>query len=150
MSEIKSDPRLEAWRLFITLHAKIIEIIDADIQAAGGIPLQHYDVLIELFEAEGKQLRMYDLARRVALSRSSITRFVDQLAQQEFLTRRTDPEDRRGSYAVLTEAGEAALRESWPAYREAIERHFGSFLNDAEAALIVQGLGRIHAAINNK
>jgi len=144
MAEIKSDPRLEAWRLFITLHAKIVEIIDADIQAAGGIPLQHYDVLIELFEAEGKQLRMYELAQRVALSRSSITRFVDQLAQQEFLTRKTDPEDRRGSYAVLTKA------ESWPYYREAIQQHFGSFLADEEAVLMAQALERMHVAIDDR
>lgn len=136
--------------MFITLHAKIIELIDADLQAAGGIPLQQYDVLIELFEAEGKQLRMYELAQRVVLSRSSITRLVDQLAKQEFLTRKMDPEDRRGSYAVLTEAGEAALRRSWPFYREAIQRHFGAFLADDEAAIIAQAFSRIHAAIDDE
>lgn len=149
MSEIDSDPRLDAWRLFITLHAKIIDIIDADLQAAGGIPLQQYDVLIELFEAEGKQLRMYELARQVVLSRSSITRLVDQLAQEGFLTRRTDPKDRRGSYAVLTEVGETALRRSWPFYREAIQRHFGSYLADEEAVVIAEAFSRIHAAIND-
>lgn len=134
--------------MFITLHAKIIEIIDADLQAAGGLPLQQYDVLIELFEAEGKRLRMYELAQRVVLSRSSITRLVDQLAQQGFLTRQIDPDDRRGSYAVLTSAGETALRNSWPHYREAIQRHFGAFLTGDEAAVIAQAFGRIGAAID--
>lgn len=136
--------------MFITLHAKIIELIDAELQAAGGIPLQHYDVLIELFEAEGKQLRMYELAQRVVLSRSTITRLVDQLAKQGLLTRKTDPEDRRGSYAVLTEAGERALRGSWPFYREAILRRFGSFLTDDEAALIAQVFSRIHSVIDDE
>ncbi len=136
--------------MFITLHAKIIELIDAELQAAGGIPLQHYDVLIELFESEGKQLRMYELAQRVVLSRSSITRLVDQLAKQGLLTRKTDLEDRRGSYAVLTEAGEMALRGSWPFYRAAILRHFGSFLTDDEATIIAQGFGRIHSAIDDE
>lgn len=149
MSEIDSDPRLDAWRLFITLHAKIIDVIDADLQAAGGIPLRHYDVLIELFEAKGKRLRMYKLAQQVALSRSSITRLVDQLAEQGFLMRETDPEDRRGSYGVLTEAGETALRESWPFYRKAIQRHFGSYLADEEAVVIAEAFSRIHAAIND-
>ncbi|MDX1520839.1 MAG: MarR family transcriptional regulator [Anaerolineae bacterium] len=147
MTEIKNDLHLEAWRLFITLHAKLIELIDADLQAAGGIPLQHYDVLIELFEAEGKQLRMYELAQRVVLSRSSITRLVDQLAEQGLLTRRTDPADRRGSYAVLTETGEAALRGSWPIYRNAIRQRFDSFLTDEEAATMAQAFGRIQAAV---
>ena len=114
----------------------------------GYSPHTQYDVLIELFEAEGKALRMYELAQRVVLSRSSITRLADQLADLGFLTRRTDPEDRRGSYAVLTEAGETALRSSWPLYRDAIQNHFGSFLADEEAAILTQVFGRIHAALD--
>ena len=47
-----------------------------------------------------------ELARRVVLSRSSITRLVDQLEQQGMLARQPDPEDRRGAYAVLTAVGE--------------------------------------------
>jgi len=148
MSEITSDIRLDAWRMFITLHAKIIELIDADLQAAGGLPLQQYDVLIELFEAEEKRLRMYELAQRVVLSRSSITRLVDQLARQDMLTREIDPQDRRGSYAVLTEAGEAALRQSWPLYREAILRHFGAFLSNDEAQTLFDAFTRMHSAVD--
>lgn len=138
--------RLDAWRLFITLQAKIIERIDADLQAAGGLPLQQYDLLIELFEAEEQRLRMYELAQQVVLSRSSITRLVDQLAGQGLLARETDPADRRGSYAVLTGAGEAALRQSWPLYREAILRHFGQFMSEAEATTLVEVLERLHTA----
>jgi len=93
---------------------------------------------------------MYELAQRVVLSRSSITRLVDQLAKQGLLTRRTDPEDRRGSYAVLTKAGEMAVRKSWPFYREAILRRFGSFLTDEEAAIIAQAFSRIHAALDDE
>ena len=148
MAEMSNDPRLNAWRLFITLHAKIIEAIDADLQAAGGIPLQHYDVLIELFEAESNQLRMYELAQRVALSRSSITRLVDQLAEQGFLTREIDPEDRRGSFAVLTAAGDTAIRTSWPFYRDAIQRHFGAFLTDENASMMGGALQRMHDALD--
>lgn len=147
MSKIISDPRLDAWRGFLTLHAKIIEVIDADLQSAGGLPLRQYDVLIELFEEEGKALRMYELAQRVVLSRSSITRLVDQLAHRGLLTRQADRTDRRGAYAVLTEAGERAVRASWPVYRAAILRHFGSWLADEEAALLAQIFTRISAAI---
>jgi DNA-binding MarR family transcriptional regulator len=148
MDNLTTDVRLDAWRMFITLQAKMIELIDADLQAAGGLPLQQYDVLIELFEAAGKRLRMYELAQRVVLSRSSITRLVDQLAEQGLLARQTDPADRRGSFALLTEAGEAALRQSWPLYRAAILGHFGTFMTEAEAQTIVQVFGRIQAAVS--
>ena len=140
--------RLDAWRFFITLHPKIIDKIDADLQKSGGISLQQYDVLIELFEAEGQQLRMFELAQRVVLSRSSITRLVDQLANQGFLNRAIDPNDRRGSFAILTDAGEQAIRDSWPYYSDAIQKWFGTYLTDEEATTIVNALRRIHAALD--
>ena len=146
MDNMMANVRLEAWRMFITLHARIIELIDADLQTARGLPLQHYDVLIELFEAEGKRLRMYELAQRVVLSRSSITRLVDQMAKQGMLERQTCSEDRRGAYAVLTEGGETGLRQSWPLYRQAILQHFGGVISQAEAQILFDVFTRIHTA----
>ena len=149
MSEkIISDRRLDSWRLFITLYPKLIERIDAELQAAGQLSLPQYDVLIELFETDKKRLRMFELAQRVVLSRSSITRLTDQLTLQGMLTRETDPADRRGSYAVLTEAGETALKNAWPIYREAILRQFGQFLSEEEAQILVQVFSRLHEALD--
>lgn len=82
-------------------------------------------------------------------SRSSITRLVDQLSKQGFLTRKVDLDDRRGSYAVLTKEGETALRDSWPHYCDAIQRHFGSILSDDEVQAIVAAFRRVHAALDN-
>jgi len=140
-----SNLRLDAWRLFITLHPKIIERIDFDLQSGGGLSLQHYDILLELSEAEGQRLRMYELAQRVVLSRSSITRLVDQLAGQGMLVREIDPQDRRGSFAVLTSVGQTALQTSWPIYREAILQHFGAFVSDDEANTLVEVFNRMHS-----
>lgn len=136
--------QLNAWRLFLLLHSKIIDVVDRDIQVAGGLPLNHYDVLIELHEAPDKRLRLFELAERVVLSRSSITRLVDALEGQALLQRQTDPKDRRGSYAVITEQGEQALSDSWPLYSAAIMQHFGHYLTDEEAATIAQAFSRIY------
>lgn len=149
MSDLDYTPQLEAWRLFLTLHAKIIEVIDRDLQESGGLPLNHYDVLIELMEAEGKRLRLHELARLVVLSRSSITRLVDQLEKQGLLVRQPDPEDRRGAYAVLTAVGEQAVRDSWPLYKQAILQHFGRFLTDEEAKIIYQSFARVHQGLSS-
>lgn len=138
--------QLNAWRLFLLLHSKIIDVVDHDIQVAGGLPLNHYDVLIELHEAPDKRLRLFELADRVVLSRSSITRLVDALENQSLLQRQTDPADRRGSYAVITDQGEQALSESWPLYSTAIMQHFGQYLSDEEAATVAQAFSRIYAA----
>jgi DNA-binding MarR family transcriptional regulator len=148
MSNLDYSPQLNAWRLFLTLHAKIIEVIDKDLQNAGSLSLNHYDVLIELMEAEGKRLRLHELARLVVLSRSSITRLVDQLEQQGLLVRQPDPEDRRGAYAVLTAVGEQAVRDTWPLYKQAILQHFGRFLTDEAAEIIYQSFTQAHEALD--
>lgn len=146
MSKEDDTAQLNAWRLFLTLHSKIVEAVDEDIQEAGGLPLNHYDVLIELHEAPQKRLRLFELAQRVVLSRSSITRLVDTLERQSLLRRETDPADRRGSYAVITDAGEQALRASWPHYAAAIRQHFGQYLSHEAAEVIFQSFQQIYEA----
>jgi len=124
------DPnQLEIWRLFLNTHAKIIRQIDKELADANQIPLNWYDVLIELYEAPEKKLRMSDIADRVLLTRSGLTRLVDKLEKTGYLIREIDPEDRRGFYAVITDDGVNAMREAWKVYSRTIEDFFGQHLN---------------------
>jgi DNA-binding MarR family transcriptional regulator len=143
MSEKLGEAYLKAWRLFITSHAKLIQQIDADLQAAGQISLSWYDVLIELYEAPEKRLRMTELAERVVLSRSGLTRLVDRLEERDFLRRETDPQDRRGFYVLITEAGISAMRMAWPVYAKGIQGYFADALSAEEAAVLAQVFGKI-------
>jgi DNA-binding MarR family transcriptional regulator len=143
MSEKLGEGYLKAWRLFITSHAKLIQQIDADLQAAGQISLSWYDVLIELYEAPEKRLRMTELAERVVLSRSGLTRLVDRLEERGFLRREADPQDRRGFYVYITEAGVKAMRAAWPIYAHGIQAHFAEFLSAEEAAILAKAFGTI-------
>ena len=111
-----SEQHLTAWRAFLKAHATVIDRIDHDLLAARRLPLSSYDVLIELYEAPGRRLRMYELAERVVLSRSGLTRLVDRLEAEGLLTRDRSGTDRRGAYAVITEQGIAAMRQAWPVY----------------------------------
>ena len=143
MSEKLAESYLKAWRLFITSHAKLIQQIDAELQTAGQISLSWYDVLIELYEAPEKRLRMTEVAERVVLSRSGLTRLVDRLEEKELLRRETDPQDRRSFYLHITEEGVSAMRSAWPIYARAIQAHFADTLSEEEAAV----LAKVFAAI---
>lgn len=129
---------LAAWRAFITTHATLIDLINRELAEADCIPLHWYDVLIELFEAPERRLRLHELARKVVLSRSGLTRLVDRLEVAGFLQRQPDPSDRRGSFAVITEEGIGVLRKAWPVYAQGISRHFACHLSDDEARLIIK------------
>ena len=145
-----AEPQLAAWRTFITLHATIVDLIDRTLVAEGQLPLHWYDVLIELAEAPEQRLRMHELARSVVLSRSGLTRLVDRIEAAGLLCREPDPADRRGSFAVLTTEGRAALRAAWPVYARAIQEHFAQHLSDDEVRIITEAFGRALAAARSK
>lgn len=136
-----SDVKSHAWAVLLTAHAALIEPIEAALAAAGLPALDWYDVLWELEKADGR-LRMHDLARRVVLSRSNLTRLADRLEDAGLVAREDCPEDGRGYDLVLTRAGRAMRRKMWPVYEAAIERVFSRHVTVEEARAIGEALGR--------
>ena len=133
-----ADETLDAWRAFLTAHALATKRISRDLAAAELPDLTWYDVLWALRRAEGRRLRIRELADAVALSSTGMTRFVDRLEQAGLVRREAVPGDRRGAYAVITDEGVALLRRMWPVYAKGIERYFGPALGqegDVTAAL---------------
>lgn len=147
MSHRLTDQHLSAWRAFITAHARLIDVIDRELVEAGCIPLHWYDVLIELKEAPQRRLRMSELAHKVVLSKSGLTRLVDKLEEARLLQRQSASEDGRGAFAVLTDEGYAALRQAWPIYANGIQQHFAQYLNEEEANLMSAALTRMMDAV---
>ncbi|HEU5387230.1 MAG TPA: MarR family winged helix-turn-helix transcriptional regulator [Streptosporangiaceae bacterium] len=122
------DPAVDAWRGLLVAHSRLVPAVEADLRAAGQVPLSWYDVLLELNAAPERRLRMSELGQRVVLSRTRVSRIVDELAAAGLAERQPDQADGRSSFAVLTTAGRDALRRAWPVYREAIRRHLAAGL----------------------
>lgn len=137
--------RLAAWRALLNAHAAAVGAIERELAAADLVPLTWYDVLVALWEAPAHRLRLHELADRVVLSRSGLTRLVDRLETAGLLRREPCPDDRRGAYAVLTPAGKLTLHRTWPAYARGIAAHFARHLSDDEARVIAGALGRVRA-----
>jgi len=138
-----NEVKQEAFRSLLTAHARMIEQLDRESSAARIIPIGWYDVLVTLEYQEGWALRMSELADRVLLSRSGLTRLVDRLVEQGYVERRQCPSDRRGQHAVLTAAGQKAREEAWPVYNAKIQEYFGSVMSDDEARELTRVLGRV-------
>jgi DNA-binding MarR family transcriptional regulator len=120
---------LGAWRGLLRVHAALVKALDAELSAAHELPLSSYEVLIALEAAPGRRRRMAELADSVLLSRSGMTRLVDRLEREGLLAREDCPDDRRGSFAVLTDRGAELLERARPTHldgvRERFLRHFG-------------------------
>ena len=132
-----------AWRDLLTVHAKLVRKMDADLAAAGLNPLEWYDVLLTLNEAPGRRLRLSELADRVLISRSGVTRLVDRIEAKGLLARERCGEDRRGAYAVLTDAGFQELRRMWVVYSQIIAEQFGRHMTDDEAVTLHRVFARM-------
>jgi len=122
------DPAVDAWRGLLVAHSRLVPAVEADLRAAGQVPLSWYDVLLELNAAPERRLRMSELGQRVVLSRTRVSRIVDELAAAGLAERQPDEADGRSSFAVLSAAGRDELRRAWPVYREAIRRHLAAGL----------------------
>jgi DNA-binding MarR family transcriptional regulator len=143
MSKKAETNEFEVWRVFLKSHVTVIRLIEAEMEAAGCLPLSSYDVLLTLSIAEGRKLRMHEIADGVVLSRSGLTRLVDRLEKDGLLRRERSDNDRRGAYAVLTEKGLDALRQSWKTYALEIRRHFLELLSEDEVAVLTTALTRV-------
>jgi DNA-binding MarR family transcriptional regulator len=128
MAGDEEDPQVAAWRALLVAHSRLVPAVEADLRAADQVSLSWYDVLLELNAAPGRRLRMSELGQRAVLSRTRVSRVIDELAGDGLAERQPDQADGRSSFAVLTPAGRNALRRAWPVYREAIRRHIGACL----------------------
>lgn len=124
----RDDEGVQAWSAFLRAHAATVRRIEADVEHRARVSLGWYDVLLELNAAPGRRLRMQELGERAVLSRSRISRLVDELGAAGLVTRQPNPDDRRSSYAVITDEGRRVLRRAAPVYLAAVREHFVSAL----------------------
>jgi len=138
--------RIACWRTFLAAYAATIERIERDLAQQDLMPLSWYDVLLALYEAPERKLRMHELASAILVTRGGLTRLVARIERAGLLHREPDPADGRGLYAVLTEEGLEALRRMWPTYARGIAEHFGKHLNDEEVEVLDCALRRVLSA----
>lgn len=137
-----TDP-VAAWRALLLAQNAVLRAIDEELDEAGAVPLQVYDVLLELNAAPGRRLRIKELAGRTVLTRSRVSKLVDELVDQGLVERGDDPADRRRSVVAITAAGRRALKKGAPVYLDGIARHFTAHLSGAEAATVTAALQRV-------
>lgn len=131
-----------AWRLFIENSARLQTELDRRLRAEG-MCLADYHVLLSLHEAPGRRLRMNEISRRMIFSASRLTYQVDVLRRRGWVRRETAAEDRRGSYAVLTDEGEAAFQKAAAAHGDDVDELFFAAVSDDDAAALADIMVRV-------
>jgi DNA-binding MarR family transcriptional regulator len=117
--------------------------LERELLADTGMPLGWYDVLLTLAEAPQRRLRMAELADRVLLSRSGLTRLIDRLQAEDLVRREPSPDDARGTFTVLTPQGMTRLRAAAPVHLAGISKHWLAHFSDDDLRRLGLLLGRL-------
>jgi DNA-binding MarR family transcriptional regulator len=143
MTGDRKDLSTSAWGALLQVHATVVPVLDHKLMTEAGMPLRFYDVLLELAAASERKLRMTDLAERVVLSRTRVSRLVDDMATAGLVVREQNPQDGRSAYAALTDLGLRRYRQAAPSYLAGIEEHFAQRLDDRELKDLAGALERV-------
>lgn len=126
------ERELRAWRGLLRVHASMTKALDTQLDAAHGLPLSSYEVLMFLADADGERMRMCDLASSIILSRSGLTRLVDRLERDGYIKRVSCSSDARGAFAQLTPAGCDKLAAARATHLSGVRSLFLDHLTPAE------------------
>src|SRR5437764_1586655 len=133
--ELRSGSGLEVWESFLRAHATLMRRLEVDLAQATGLALPDFDVLAQLARAGG-ELRMTDLADRVLISRSGMTRRVARLVEEGLVRRANVDADARAVVVALTDAGVARLTEAAPVHLRGGSGPVVSQLHDQELPVL--------------
>lgn len=133
-----------SWRTYVETVADLTNALESDL-APTGLTLGDYQVLVYLSEAGSHSMRMCDLAARLQLSPSGLTRRLDGLVRNGLVDRHPSADDRRVMLAQITDAGWAKTESAYPIHLASVRARLIDRLTRAD----VGAMGRIFATIQS-
>ena len=134
------DPKWLAFYGLLQVNARIVERIGQQMERESGLPPTWFEVLANLHDGPR---RMGELADDLTLSRGGATRLIARMEEAGLVEREIPKEDRRATYARITEKGGKALLRAKPVHFAAVEELFGRHLDAQEADVLRAAFARI-------
>jgi DNA-binding MarR family transcriptional regulator len=135
-------PRLDAgrvatWRAFGVVAAEVQRKVEAGLVDDYDLPLSWFEILASL-QAAGGSMRVGELCETLHELPSSLSRRLDRLEEQRFVSRTTTSvsDDRRAVIVSLTPDGRAEWRDANITYRRMVQQHFARVLTDTDIAAL--------------
>jgi DNA-binding MarR family transcriptional regulator len=134
---------LEAWINFLRAHAAVTRQFNAELLATHDLTINDFDVLAQLSRAPEQALKRVDLAERVLLTPSGITRLLKGLEDAGYVSNRPCAEDARVTYAVLTPKGKRKLEQARKTHVASVRELFSERFEKDELETLASLLERL-------
>ncbi len=134
------------WRAYLLGAARLSDALTRQLEHDAGLSLSEYEILVRLSEAEGRTLRMSDLATSLVHSRSRLTHTVGRLESRGLVVRASCPDDRRGVNCTMTDAGYALLESAAPGHVQAVREHLVDRLTGEELRAVGRAMAKVALA----
>ncbi len=132
----------DAWGGFLWTWSHMNRLIEQRLQAGWGISHAEFEVLLRLSWAR-QPTRIQDLQSQSIISQSGMSRLVARLEQAGFVSKSTDPADRRGALVELSAEGQARFAAALADHVELVRAKFLRHFTDAELKLLWQFWARV-------
>jgi DNA-binding MarR family transcriptional regulator len=125
-----------AWRGYRRMRPLLDLQLGRDLMRESGLSEPDYDVLSDLSETEGHQMRLTELAAVMLWSKSRLSHHISRMEARGLVARHDSADDGRGSVIALTPAGRRAIKEAAPGHVASVRRHMIDLLTADELAAL--------------
>lgn len=136
-------PAVRAWTRLLRAHASTTRLLNTELQAEHGLTLNDYEALYVLAHTEERRLKRVELARRLLLTPSGVTRLLEGLERAGLVERISCPTDLRVAYAQLTDAGAEKLEVASCGHVGSIRALLEEHLSEGEIEELSETLGKL-------
>ena len=143
MTSAIETPAVRAFAHLLRAQAVTTRLLSAELQSAHGLTLNDYEALVVLSSAPDQRLKRVDLAKRLLLTPSGVTRLLEGLEHTGLVERATCPTDLRVTYAQLTDAGREKLDAASCGHVASIRSLLEAYLSGDEIDLLTETLAKL-------
>ena len=132
-----------AWYAMLQANTRLLERINAELEAEAGLPLSWFEVLAQLSWAPESCSRMGELADDLLLSRGGVTRLIARMEEAGLVRREVPPDDRRATYAHLTDQGRETFDRALPLHIGKVHDYFHQHLTEEELDVLTRAMAKV-------
>jgi DNA-binding MarR family transcriptional regulator len=137
-----------AWRSFVRLHERLGGRLSRLLQSESNVSEPDFAVLVNLTDVPDGRRRYQDLGRALEWEKSRMSHHIARMAGRGLVVREECPDDARGAFVVITDAGRAAIEAAAPRHVEAVRELFLDHVTPAELRTLADISERVVAKLD--